>query len=437
MTFRARLALLFVLTMTALVVATSTATYLVVRSNLQANARHNALDVAKAAAAVDDTKEVSLDRIAGPGARVWLTNRSGGVVSESFAPHGGDTSIADVNRTIAAAPGGASSIRWPRQEGGFAIVLLTNGTIDSSLSTLLSTLLTVGLAVVAASALLGALLASSALRPVERMRRQVDAIPGHALDRRIGEGRPDELGRLAVAFNRLLARAERATQEQQRFVADASHELRTPVTALQGHARIIARAADRGDLDQVRESAQIVSDQSGRLGRTLAELLALAEGEDGLHVRASVRLDQVTAEACDELRAVHTGRRIDTDLADTTVIGDDGRLGELVRILVDNALKYSPGDQPVTATVRTDGGRPTLLVSDHGSGLSADDRARAFDRFYRGAASSGVSGSGLGLAIAQAIAERHGATLRLDNAPEGGTLAVVDFADQGGGHQAR
>ena len=119
------------------------------------------------------------------------------------------------------------------------------------------------------------------------------------------------------------------------------------------------------------------------------------------------------------------------------MIGDDGRLGELVRILVDNALKYSPGDRPVTVSVRAEAGGPTLRVRDHGSGLSADDRARAFDRFYRGAASSGVSGSGLGLAIAQAIAERHGATLRLDNAPEGGTLAVVAFALQGGGHQAR
>ena len=432
MTFRARLALLFVVTMTALVVATSTATYLVVRSSLLASSRRDALALAKSAAAIDDTKEVSLDRIAGPDARVWLTDSSGTVVSESFAPGGGDASIRDVNRTIAAAPGGTSSVRWPRRGGGFAIVLLTNSTIDSSLSTLRSTLVTVGLAVVAASALLGALLASRALRPVERMRRQVDAIPGDALDRRIGEGRPDELGRLAVAFNRLLARAQRATLEQQRFVADASHELRTPVTALQGHARIVARAADRGDLDQVRESAQIVAEQSTRLARTLAELLALAGGEDGLHVPAPVRLDQVVAEACDELRAVHAGRRIETDLAETTVIGDAGRLGELVRVLVDNALKYSPGDRPVSVSVRTEAGGPTLRVRDHGGGLSADDRAHAFDRFYRGAASRGVDGSGLGLAIAQAIAERHGATLRLEDASEGGTLAVVAFALAGG-----
>ena len=98
------------------------------------------------------------------------------------------------------------------------------------------------------------------------MRRQVDAIPGDALDRRIGEERPDELGRLAAAFNRLLTRAQSATEQQQRFIADASHELRTPVTALQGHARIVDRAAQRGDLEQARESARIVAETSARLG---------------------------------------------------------------------------------------------------------------------------------------------------------------------------
>jgi signal transduction histidine kinase len=431
MTFRARLALLFVATMTALVVATSGATYLVVRSNLRANTRNDALTLAKTAAAVEDTKEVSLDRIAGPGARVWLIDSAGAVVSQSGTSQGGDASIAAVNRTIAAAPGGSTTARWPRPAGGSAIVLLTNHTIDASLSTLLSTLVVVGLAVIAASALLGWLLASSALRPVERMRRQVDAIPGHELDRRISEGRPDELGRLAAAFNRLLTRAQRATQEQQQFVADASHELRTPVTSLQGHAHIVVRAAGRGDLEQVRESAQIVADESGRLGRTLAELLALAESDEAGRRPEPVRLDLVTAEACAELRAAYHGREITADLAAATVTGDPGRLGELVRILIDNALKYSPLEQPVVVTVTATNGRPTLRVRDRGAGLSADDRARAFDRFYRGEASRGVVGSGLGLAIAQAIAQRHGATLRLDDAPGGGTLAAVEFAGDG------
>ena len=155
------------------------------------------------------------------------------------------------------------------------------------------------------------------------MRRQADAIPGDALDRRLSEGSPDELGRLAAAFNRLLARAERATEEQQRFVADASHELRTPVTALQGHARIVARAAERGDLEQVHESAGIVSTESERLARTLTELLSLAEAERSERVTERVRLDEVVREACDELRFVHEGRLIEADLA--SGVGDGRR----------------------------------------------------------------------------------------------------------------
>ena len=228
------------------------------------------------------------------------------------------------------------------------------------------------------------MLAGGALRPIERMRRQADAIPGDALDRRLSEDSPDELGRLAAAFNRLLARAERATEEQQRFVADASHELRTPVTALQGHARIVARAAERGDLEQVHESAGIVSTESERLARTLTELLSLAEAERSERVTERVRLDEVVREACDELRFVHEGRLIEADLAAASVMGDAGRLGELVRILIDNAIKYSPAEQPVLVTVTNASNLPVLSVRDHGSGLSDTDSEHAFDRFYRG-----------------------------------------------------
>ena len=260
MSFKTRLTLLFVVAMTALVAATSVATYLVVRSSLESSARRSALSLAKSVASIEDPQETSLDRLAGPGARIWLTDASGRVVAQSYSTGGSDSSAVEIDDSIARAPGGSTSARWPRPDGGNAYVLLANDAIDSSLSTLFSTLLAVGAAMIAASAAVGALLAGGALRPIERMRRQADAIPGDALDRRLSEGSPDELGRLAAAFNRLLARAERATEEQQRFVADASHELRTPVTALQGHARIVARAAERGDLEQVHESADIVSD---------------------------------------------------------------------------------------------------------------------------------------------------------------------------------
>ena len=431
MSFKARLTLLFVVAMTALVAATSVATYLVVRSSLESSARKSALSLARSAALIEDPAETSLDRLAGPGARIWLTDSSGRVVAQSYSTSGRDTSDAEIDNAIAGAPGGSTSARWPRSQGGDAVVLLANTAIDSSLSTLLSTLLAVGAVVIAASAVVGALLAGGALRPIERMRRQADAIPGDALDRRLSEDSGDELGRLAAAFNRLLARAQRATEEQQRFVADASHELRTPVTALQGHARIVARAAERGDLEQVHESAGIVSDESERLARTLTELLSLAEAERPERLRERVRLDEVVQEACDELRAVYGGRLIEADLAAAPVAGDPGRLGELARILVDNALKYSPDAGVVSVTVSA-GSRPVLSVRDHGSGLSQSDAEHAFDRFYRGAASRGVPGSGIGLAIAQAIAERHGAVLRLENAPGGGAIATVSFEQQNG-----
>ena len=428
MSFRVRLALWFSLVMAALVVATSAATYLVVRSNLTDSAQRHARQLARAAAH-EQPSEGELERLAGPGDRIWLTDAHGNVVAATSRGAGEDTAAA-AGREIEHAPAGSTSARWPRRGGGFAIVLVRNSAIHSSLSTLLRTLLAVGAAVVVAGAVLGMALAARALRPVERMRREVDDISGAQLDRRIAEGRPDELGRLARAFNRLLARAERATAEQQHFVADASHELRTPVTALQGHARIVMRAIDRGDLDQARESAEVVVGESRRLAGTISELLSLAESAGPERPLEPVRLDAVAREACDEMRAFHPGRTVEAELSEATVQGDAGRLGELVRILVDNALKYSSAESPVSVTL-TGGEGPVLAVRDRGAGLSAADRERAFDRFYRGTASPGIGGSGLGLAIARAVCDRHGADLSLEDAAGGGTEARVRFPAPG------
>ena len=424
MSFRARLAIAFALAMTVLVAATSAATYLIVRSDLHAQARDRALALARAAAG-ESADEPALNRVAGPGDRVWLTNAAGRVVaSSSGTPR--ERTLAAVEATLASAPGGAVAARAPRPEGGFALVLLAGGETGSTLSSLLSTLLAVGAALVAVSALMGAVLADRALRPVERMRRQVDAIPGDALDARVSAGGPRELARLARSFNRLLERAGAAADQQQRFVADASHELRTPVTALQGHARIVARAVEAGDPALARESAGVVLAEAQRLGATIGELLALSESAAGPLPATPVRLDRVAAEACEELRAAHPGRRIEMRLDEVTVPGDPGRLAELVRVLVDNAVKYSPADGSVEVAVEGVA-TPRLDVRDHGPGLSEAERARVFDRFFRGAAARGTRGSGLGLAIARAIADRHGAGLELADAEGGGTIARVTF----------
>jgi two-component system, OmpR family, sensor histidine kinase MprB len=420
---RLRLAAWFMLVMAVLVVATSAITYAIVRNDLHGEAHRSAKRLARTAAR-GEPDELRLDGLAAPGDRIWLTRPNGVVVNSTTGAPG--HTIAGVRRALRRAPSGSTIARVTRQDGGQAIVLLANHGVASTLGTLLRTLIAVGIGILAAAGVMGAFLARRALRPVDRMRQQVDDIPGDALDRRITEGRPDELGRLARAFNRLLERAEHAAEQQQRFVADASHELKTPLTALQGHARILARSVEREEWAQARESATVIGHETRRVAATVAELLSLAEAGSPALRAVPVRLDVVAAEACEEMRALDPDRPLEESLAPATVSGDERRLGELVRVLVDNALKYSPPGSPVTVSV-SDVAGPTLTVMDRGRGLTPQDRERAFDRFYRGSASGGVSGSGLGLAIAQAICERHRAVLTLEPATGGGTLAAVRF----------
>jgi two-component system sensor histidine kinase MprB len=422
LSIRWRLTLWFVVAMAVLVAAVSIATYLTVRSQLRGSAQSNVRALARAAAAAEPD-EIALDRLAQPGDRIWLTGPSGAVVARTFQAPGGTRSQVEA---IAASEPGAVTAEAPRPEGGLAIVARSESALKDTLSTLRWALLGVGLGGLVLAGVLGALLAARALRPVDRMREEADAIPGDELDRRLAEGRPDELGRLARAFNRLLERAQRASIEQEHFVADASHELKTPVTAIEGHARITERALDRGDLRQARESAGIVLAEGRRLALMLRELLLLAEGDGQERHAGPVRLDRIAAEACDDLRAVDPDRPLELSLEPVSVVGDDGRLRELVHILVDNAFKYSPRDELVEVSV-ANGEIPLLAVRDHGPGLSDEDRARAFDRFFRGSAAHGIEGSGLGLAIARSICEHHRATLDLEPAPGGGTTASVRF----------
>lgn len=323
MSVRFRLAAWFVLTMAVLVVATSAITYAVVRSDLHTEAQHSARRLARAAAK-GQPNELRLDGMAGAGDRIWITNAAGRVGNETTGASG--ETLQDVRAILARAPSGSTTARVSRKDGGEAIVILANHSVRSTLPTLLGTLVAVGIGILVAAGLLGAFLARRALRPVDRMRQQVDDIPGAALDRRITEGRPDELGRLARAFNRLLARAEHAADQQQRFVADASHELKTPVTALQGHARIITRSVGREEWGQVSESAAVVARETRRLAATVSELLSLAEAGSQAVRAAPVRLDKITAEACDEMRALDPARLVEIALEPATVSGDAGRL---------------------------------------------------------------------------------------------------------------
>ena len=423
-TIRLRLTAWFLLAMSFLVAAGSIATYLIVSDRLHADARSGAEVLARAAASVGEPDEIALDQLAGPGDHVWLLDSSGAVVAATK----GDTSAttrAQVDAAIAALHGHVTATA-AGSEGAQVLVARSTSGIDATLSTLRLTLIGAGVAGLALSALLGWILASRVLQPVDRMRREVDEISGDSLERRLPPGPPDELGLLADAFNRLLARAETAAREQESFVADASHELKTPITAVEGHARVVVRAIDRSDLPQARESAEIVLREARRLAVMLGELLTLAEaGAIPPAPAGTTRLDRAVEEACSEVRALEPERVLDTRLGEVEVAGEHARLRELAAILIDNAVKYSPPGTPVEVTV--DAGPPRLTVRDHGPGMSAEDAERAFDRFFRGSASTRGPGSGLGLAIARAIAERYGAEVVLEPATGGGTRAIVTF----------
>ncbi len=423
---RIRLTAWFLLAMAVLVATGSIATYLIVSDRLHAEARSGAVVLARAAAAVEEPGEAALDQLAGPGDRVWLIDPSGRVLAATAGAT--ETSRAQIEATIARIHGDVTATATGTH-GAEAIVARSTGGLDSTLSTLRLALIGVGLAGLVLSAALAWILASRALRPVDRMRQEVDQIGGTSLGRRLAAGSADELGLLAAAFNRLLARAEVAVREQESFVADASHELKTPITAVEGHSRIVVRAIDRSDLPQARESAEIVLRESRRLAVMLGELLALAEaGSASPQPPRPVRLDLAVVEACSEMSALEPDRRLERELSPAIVLGEHGRLRELALILIDNAVKYSPADAPVTVAVSD--GPPRLTVRDRGPGMPPDEAARAFDRFFRGAAASGRPGSGLGLPIARAVCDRVGATIRLEPAPGGGTLAVVTFPER-------
>ena len=426
MTFRVRLTLLFVGAIAALAALSSTAIYEIVKGQVAAQDRRAAHALASTAA-IAETAEIALDRMTAPGDFIWLIAPNGRVIAQSFKARGGTE--ADVRATVAVGTAhGMVTSSAPTAGGGRAVVLYNTSRSTQALNTVRLTLIYVDIAVIAIAAMVGVLLASISLRPVEQMRTEADRIPGDALDRRLPEGRNDELGRLARAFNRLLARAQRSSDEQHQFIADASHELRTPVMAIEGHARILTRALQRADLNQVEASAQIVQQSSHRLALTIRELLLLAETDSAPASTDDVRLDLVVDDAVTEMRATAPDRQIRLSAVPAHARGDQSRLRELVTILLDNAVKYSPPGSPIDVGVTcAEDGAPTVTVRDYGPGVTPSDADRVFGRFARGSAAPGVAGSGLGLAIAHAVAERHRGHIELVNADGGGALARVRF----------
>ncbi|KQS73894.1 histidine kinase [Modestobacter sp. Leaf380] len=314
--------------------------------------------------------------------------------------------------------------------------------------------LIVGALVLVVLGVAGYLLVRNSLRPLVDVEHTAAAIAAGDLSRRVPAGDDrTEVGRLSQALNGMLTRIEGAFQAQsrseeqarasetrmRRFVADASHELRTPLTSIRGFAELYRHGAAGGvggdDPETARMMARIEAEAT-RMGMLVEDLLQLARLDQQRPVAAlPVDLEEVAGDAVHDARAVQPDRTVELVLDDSltdvpVVLGDEGRLRQVVGNLVTNALTHTPVDARVTVRLSEEPGDPdavTVSVTDEGPGLSAADAERVFERFYRADASRtrAAGGTGLGLSIVSSLVAAHGGTVTLTTAPgQGATFAV-------------
>jgi signal transduction histidine kinase len=243
----------------------------------------------------------------------------------------------------------------------------------------------------------------------------------------------DELGRLANIFNDMLTSIEAAYVAQQRFVGDASHELRAPLTAIQGNLELIRRHPEMPPADRDEALAE-AEREAVRLTRLVADLLALARADAGVTLRHEiVDLDAVVLDVFQTARQLAHGQELRLDpFEPVQVVGDADRLKQLLLILLDNALKYTPSGGRVTMGLRQCVAGSEITVQDTGVGIAAADLSRVFERFYRAdpARNRDAGGTGLGLAIARWIVEQHRGAIQIDSALEQGTIVTVSLRTQ-------
>ncbi len=273
-------------------------------------------------------------------------------------------------------------------------------------------------------------IAGRALRPIARMTQTAQTIAlSQDLSRRIeSPPRLDELGRLARTFNEMLESIETTYHAQQRFVSDASHELRAPLTAIQANLELLHRQSTMSEAER-EEALTEVERESARLARLVADLLVLARADAGtsLHHRP-VDLDAVVLEAFRGARHLSQGQQLVLDsLEPARVEGDEDRLKQLILILLDNAIKYTPGDGRITLGLRCQNHGVEILVRDTGIGIAPEDLPLVFERFYRAdpARNHDLGGTGLGLPIARWIVKQHDGEIMLKSQPGQGTTAIV------------
>jgi heavy metal sensor kinase len=353
--------------------------------------------------------------------------------------------VAALENSARAAPGAAVPVPYARSGGRATIQRVASGGKEyhvvamSSRESIVADLgvvrriLYFGLPLVFLAAGLGGYwLASRSVRPLAVMSEQARGITDRSLSSRLEIGRStEELAALAQTFNELLARLDTSFESMRRFIADASHELRTPISIIRGEADV-ALERERAP-EEYRESLALIHDESKRLTRLVDDLLNLARADSG-HVRLDVHelyLNDLVAECCRGVQALAAAKAITLECRaaeDAAYRGDEELLRRMVLNLLDNAIRYTPCGGTVVAALERDSAGLRIRVSDTGTGIAPEAAPHIFDRFYRadGARSRQEGGFDLGLAIVKWVAESHRGRVELTSVPgSGSTFTVV------------
>ncbi len=327
----------------------------------------------------------------------------------------------------------AAAVRVPQ---GILITAVALTPTDDTLSSLLRIEIITSLIVLVALCTLVLWTIRRGLRPLDDMARTAGAIASGDLTRRVEPGDENsEVGRLGTALNGMLAQIETAFVEKsqsegrlRRFVADASHELRTPLTSIRGYAELLRKGAFADEEGQQRALAR-VEHEAARMGGIVDDLLLLARLDQGRQLEHEpVDLRRVCRDAVYDARAADPDRPIELIAPEpVVVVGDRDRLAQVAHNLVRNAFSHTPAGTPVRVEVTASGDFGRLRVVDEGPGLSPEQAALVFDRFYRGDASRTGQGTGLGLSIVRAIAEALGGRASVESVPGAGASFTVEL----------
>jgi two-component system sensor histidine kinase MprB len=439
MTLRLRIAAAAGLAVALAVIAVSIAVYLGVRGELRDEVDASLHERAEAVTRFADRGDQRLpnpppEPFGGPEGYVHLVQPSGRILRR---PGAGEALPVDA-RAHRVARSGSGEELVDTTVDGLHLRVLTKGVgdagaiqvarpldeVDRQLDRILLVLLFVGAAGVALGAGLGALVARTALAPIASFTRRTEELAADPdpSERMEVTGR-DELTRLARSFNSTLDSLERSVEAQRHLVADASHELRTPIASLRANIQTLGEA-DRLPESELESLRTDIVEELDELTALVADIVELARGSKPDELADDVRLDRIVEAVADRSR-VRAGDRIDLHVnAEPTVVrGEPQRIERAVANLVDNAVKWSPAGGVVQLELK----HGELSVRDHGTGFAEADLPHVFERFFRAEGARGLPGSGLGLAIVRQAAEAHGGFATAGNAPGGGALVRVSF----------